>query len=62
MKFIIDMTELALFAAATEKVQVSVTPTDSEMGMWCQNCRDACDSWCTQQCFTAPTKNPPTHP
>lgn len=61
MAFIIDCTELALFAAATEKVSVTAPPLRAEAD-YCQNCRDSCDSWCTQMCFSAPTKNPPSHP
>jgi len=59
--FIINCTELAMFAAATEKVAVTAPSLNTEVG-YCQNCRDNCDSWCTQMYFSAPTKNPPSHP
>lgn len=55
MDFIIDYTELALFAAATEKVEV-MAPLQQVEENYCKNCRDSCDSWCTQRCFSAPTK------
>ncbi|MCH5354028.1 MAG: hypothetical protein J1E06_11285 [Acutalibacter sp.] len=61
MNFIIEQAELALFAATTEMVE-TINSTQYAEANYCQNCRDSCDSWCTQMCFSAPTKNPPTHP